>query len=175
MTRFIDITYPAHHHGAERVESAIETAQKVRLDFSGAHGLATLLLSAITAAIMVVAYQVMDSVAEGHLLAMWMALWIVAFVALALFAGATRQLAARAKSGLDASSLHRAQARADQRLWAMALRDSRLMSELQVAMTRGEEDAEAATPAMLARAARARSAVMAGASAGPGLSAASLL
>ena len=81
---------------------------------------------------MVVAYQVMDSVAEGHLLAMW----IVAFAALALCAGVTRQLAARVKSGLDAWSRNRAQSRADRRLWDMALRDSRLMSELQVATTR---------------------------------------
>ena len=110
---------------------------------------------------MVVAYQVMDSVAEGHLLAMWMALWIVAFAALALFAGVTRQLAARAKSGLDAWARNRAQARADLRLWTMAKQDSRLMTELQVAMTRGEEEG---SPALLARAARARSAVLRGTS-----------
>ena len=168
MTRFIDIHYPTRHHGADRVESVIDAARQVRRDFSGARCLATLLLSALTAAIMVVAYQVMDSVAEGHLLAMWMALWIVAFAALALFAGVTRDLAARAKSGLDAWSRNRAQARADRRLWDMALRDSRLMSELQVAMTRGEEEADTASPAMLARAARARSAVLRGTSQVPG-------
>ena len=63
-------------------------------------------------------------------------MWIVAFAALALFAGVTRQLAARAKSGLDAWSRNRAQSSADRHLWDMALRDSRLMSELQVATTR---------------------------------------
>jgi len=165
MTRFIDIDYPTHHHGADRVESAIDAAQKARRDFSGARGLATLLLSALTAAILVVAYQVMDSVAEGHLLAMWMALWIVAFAALALFAGGTRRLAARTRGGLDASSRSRAQTRADRRLWAMALEDNRLMTELQVAMTRGEEEGESATPAQRSRAARAKSAIAAGASA----------
>ena len=165
MTRFIDINYPTRHHGADRVESVIDAAQQVRRDFSCAHGLATLLLSALTAAI--VAYQVTDSVAEGHLLVMWMALWIVAFAALALFAGATRHLAARAKSGLDAWARNRAQARADLRLWTMAKQDSRLMTELQVAMTRGEEEAETGSPALLARAARARSAVQRGTSSVP--------
>ncbi len=116
MTSFIDIKYPSHHQGADRVESAIEAAQRVRRDFSSARGLATLLLSALTAAVMVVAYQVMDSIAEGQLLAMWMALWLVAFAALALFAGAARRLAARARSSLDAWSRHRAQACDDQRL-----------------------------------------------------------
>ena len=164
MARFINSNYPTHHQGADRIESVIDAAKEVRHDFSGARGLATLLLSALTAAILVVAYQVMDSVAEGHLLAMWMALWIVAFAALALFAGATRQLAARTKSGLDAWSRNRAQARADRRLWDMALRDSRLMSELQVAMTRGDEESDTASPAMLARAARARSALLRGTS-----------
>ena len=101
MTRFIDINYPTRHHGADRVASVIDAAEQVRRDFSGARGLATLLLSALTAAVMVVAYQVMDSVAEGHLLAIWIALWLVAFAALVIFAGMTRQFAARAKSGLD--------------------------------------------------------------------------
>ena len=162
MTRFIDINYPTRHQGAERVESVIDAAQEVRRDLSGARGLATLLLSAVTAAIMVVAYQLMDSVAEGHLLAMWMALWIVAFAALALFAGTTRDLVEHGKSGLDAWSRNRAQVRADQRLWRMALQDGRLMAELQMAVTRGEEDAGTASPSVLARAARARSAVLRG-------------
>ena len=164
MTRFIDINYPTRHLGAGRVESAIDAAQKVRRDFSGTRGLATLLLSALTAAIVVVAYQVMDSVAEGNLLAMWMGLWLAAFAALALFAGTTRQLAARAKGSLDAWARNRAQARADLRLWTMAKQDSRLMAELQVAMTRGEEEVDSGSPAVLARAARARSAVLRGTS-----------
>lgn len=162
MTRFIDINYLTRHRGADRVESVIDAAKEVRQDLSGTRGLATLLLSAVTAAIMVVAYQVMDSVADGHLLAMWMALWIVAFAALALFAGTTRELAARGKSGLDAWSRNRAQARADERLWSMALQDGRLMTELQAAMTREEEAAETASTAMRARAARARSALLRG-------------
>ena len=165
MTRFIDISYPTHHQGADRVESAINAAKQVGRNCSGARGLATLLLSALTAAIMVVAFQVMDSLAEGHLLAMWTALWIVAFVALALFAGAARRLVARAKSSLDAWSRQRAQTRADLRLWAMARQDSRLMAELQTAMMRGAEHSETATPAELARKARAWSAAMAGAGA----------
>ena len=168
MTRFINIDYPTHHHGADRVASAIGAVQQARRDFSGARGLATLLLSALTAAVMVVAYQLMDSIAEGHLLAMWMALWLVAFAALALFAGGTRRLATRARDALDAWSRNRAQARADQRLWAMATQDSRLMTELQVAMTREEEAAETASTAMRARAARARNAMLRGALAAQG-------
>jgi len=167
MTSFINIKYSAQHHGANRVESVIDAAQQVGHDFSGTRGLATLLLSAVAAAVMVVAYQVMDSVAEGHLLVMWMGLWAVAFAALALFAGAARRLAAGTKKSLDAWSRSLAEARADQRLWAMAKDDPRLMTDLQMAMSRSEVDAElmpAKAVATTEQAARAERAMKAGAS-----------
>ncbi len=149
MTSFINVNYPAQHQGANRVESAIDAAQHIGKSFSGTRGLATLLLSAVAAAVMVVADQVMDSVAEGHLLMMWIALWAVAFAALALFAGAARQVAVRTKSSLDAWSRSLAEARADQRLWAIAKQDSRVMADLQLAMMRKEtlNEATSATPA----------------------------
>jgi hypothetical protein len=165
MTSFIDIKYSTQHPGVARMESAIDTyvdlGQQVRHGLSGTRGLATLLLSAMAAATMVVAYEVMDSVAEGHLLVMWMVLWAAAFSALALFAGAARNLATRLVIGLDAWSLSLAQARSDQRLWAAAKQDHRLMADLQGAVLREEARTEVAketpdaplTPAM--RAARA--------------------
>ena len=165
MTSFIDIKYPDQHPGVARVESAIDASmdlsRQVRRSLSGTGGLATLLLSAMVAATMVVAYQIMDSVTEGHLLVMWIALWAVAFAALALFAGAARNLAARFVVGLDAWSRSLAEARSDQRLWAAAKQDHRLMADLQGAVLREEARIEVAketpetplTPAM--RAARA--------------------
>lgn len=136
MTTFINTNHSTRHVGAERLGMAVESAQHARLSLTGTRGLATLLLSAAAAAVMVVAYQVMDSVAEGHLLVMWIALWATAFVALALFAGTARMTAARIKIGMDAWSLSLAEARADQRLWATARTDSRVMADLQVALDR---------------------------------------
>ena len=165
MTSFINIEYPTEHPGVARIESAIgasvDAGQQVRRGLSGTRGLATLLLSAMTAAAMVVAYEVMDSVAEGHLLVMWMGLWAAAFVALALLAGVARNLAARLGAALDAWSRSLAEARSDQRLWDAARKDHRLMSDLQGAVLREEARLEVAqesasaplTPAM--RAARA--------------------
>lgn len=158
MTSFVNIKYSTQHPGVARVESVLDAARQLQHGFSGTRGLATLLLSAMAAAIMVVAYQVMDSVAEGHLLVMWIALWAVAFAALAVFAGAARNLAARLKAGLDSWSRSLAEARADQRLWAMAQTDPRLMADLQMAMLREEaktEVAQAATTAPAVRAAKA--------------------
>ncbi|MDB5884363.1 MAG: hypothetical protein JWR74_534 [Polaromonas sp.] len=156
MTSFVNANYSTQHHGANRVESAMVAVQHARRGFSGTRGLATLLLSAMVAAVMVVAYQVMDSVAEGHLLMMWIALWAVAFAALALFAGAARAMAMRTKNSLDEWSRSLAEARADQRLWATARQDSRVMADLQAAMTRSEtQPVSAGEAAITARATRA--------------------
>jgi hypothetical protein len=140
MTSFVTINYSTQHPGVARVESAIEAAGQLRQGFSGTRGLAALLLSAMSAAVMVVAYQVMDSVTEGHLLVMWVALWAVAFAALALLAGTALRAAKRLKSGLDDWSRSIAEARADQRLWAAAKRDPRVMADLQAAKSRAEID-----------------------------------
>ena len=160
MTRFVNIEYANDHPGVVRVESAIKSAQHIGRSFSGKRGLTTLLLSAMAAAVMVVAYQVMDSVAEGHLLVMWIALWAVAFVSLAAFAGTASQLATRLKVGLDDWSRALAEARADERLWATAKNDARVMADLQAAASRHDQDdtdaASSSSPGALATSLRAK-------------------
>jgi hypothetical protein len=74
------------------------------------------------------------------LLAAWVALWAVAFAAVGLFAGVSKTLAIQMKQGLDAWSSRMAQRRSDERLWAIAQTDARLMSELQTAMSRSDEE-----------------------------------
>jgi hypothetical protein len=138
MTRFVHVDYPTQHPGVARVESAIAAAQHVGRSFSGSRGLSTLLLSAMAAAVMVVAYQVMDTMAEGHMLVVWMALWAVAFTVLAVFAGAARTLSVSIIGGLDNWSRAVANAKADERLWAIARTDARVMSDLQSAMSRDD-------------------------------------
>ena len=142
MTSFINVQHPAEHPGVVRVEAALAATRQLKNQISGTRGLATLLLAAMVAAAMVVAYQVMDSVAEGHLLVVWIALWAVAFAALALFAGATRRLAARTVSGLNDWSQAIAQGRADMRRWEAARADPRVMADLQAAITRQKAAAE---------------------------------
>jgi len=146
MTSFVNVKHPAEHPGVVRVEAALAAAGQLKKQVSGTRGLATLLLSAMVAAATVVAYQVMDSVAEGHLLVIWIALWAVAFAALALFAGSARRLAARTLSGLNAWSQAIAQARADVRLWEVAKADPRVMADLQVAIASQEVAEQALQP-----------------------------
>jgi hypothetical protein len=136
MTTFISTNHSTRHVGAERIDLVVDNAQTVRRSLSGTRGLATLLLSAVAAAVMVVAYEVMDSVAEGHLLVMWIALWATGFIALALLSGTARLTVARLKTSMDAWSRSLAEARADQRLWASAQADARVMADLQAAIGR---------------------------------------
>ena len=156
MTSFVHIEYSKDHPGVARVEAAMESAQHIGRGFSGKRGLTTLLLSAMAAAVMVVAYEVMDSVAEGHLLVMWIALWAAAFVSLAVFAIPARNLANKLKVGLDDWSRALAEARADQRLWAAAKADPRVMADLQAAASRHDDEADAASPSALATSLRAK-------------------
>ena len=142
MTSFVHIKYANQHPGVARIESAINASQQMRKGFFGPASLATLLLSAMAAAVMVVAYQVMDSVMEGHLLVLWIGLWAAAFISLAFFAGVARRMATRISIGLDNWAKNLAKSRADERLWAMAKTDSRVMSDLQYAMSHNEQFAQ---------------------------------
>lgn len=107
--------------------------------------LATWMLTAGVAALVVLADHLIDDWAETHVLAAWLALWAVAVVAIAALRGVSRFLAQNLMVGLDAWSAHVARRRADERLWAMAQTDSRLMQDLQLAMDRSENKDEPVT------------------------------
>ena len=146
MSTFINTHYANEHPGVQRAESAIEGALMLRQRWSAFSGLVALLLTAVVAAVLVVAYQVMDSVVEGHLLVMWMALWALAFAGMALYSGTARNLVARGKSSLDNWARDQARARADERLWVIAKSDSRVMADLHCAITRQQSLTEADAP-----------------------------
>lgn len=121
------------HMGVERVRK-------------GVRGLPVLLLAAVVAAIVVAADRLIDIWADEHLFVAWVFLWVVAFAGLALFADTARSLARRAVVALDGWSQAVAEARAETRLWELARMDHRLMTELQAARTRAQDEQEAAAP-----------------------------
>ncbi len=143
MTSFVQPSFRTNHPGVDRMESAYDAAKQLRRSFDSTRGLAAMLLAAVVAAMLVVADQVVTTWADGDLLVAWIMLWAVAFAALALFAGTARKLAVRAIAAADAWSQRLAQARADERMWAIAQTDSRVMADLQVALTRSESEAAA--------------------------------
>lgn len=151
MARYVHLNYSTQHPGVARFESAFSAAQQLGRGFSTTRALSTLLLSAMAAAVMVVAYQVMDTVAEGHLMLVWMALWLTAFTVLAAFASSARTLACSITRGLDRWSRNVAETRADERLWAMARADARIMTDLQSAFARQGSDNGATDAASFAK------------------------
>lgn len=117
------------------------TAQGVKAaSTTSAKNLAIGLLAAGVSAMVVLVDQMIDGWAESHVLASWLALWAVAVLAIVLLRGFTRILAQRLMTGLDTWSANLARSRADERLWAMAQNDSRLMDDLQSAMARAEDE-----------------------------------
>ena len=147
MTSFVHLDYSTQHAGVVRLEAAVDTAltaaksaRQFKHRLFNTRTLSALLLSAIAAAVMVVAYQIMETMADGHLLVIWTGLWAVAFATLAVCASAVSQVVVGAKSKLDAWSRRIAAKRADERLWAIAKTDARVMTDLQAAMSHSEID-----------------------------------
>jgi hypothetical protein len=110
----------------------------IRRGFDSTKGLSFMLLAVMVSALVVVADQLIDTWADGHLFAAWVALWLVCFAAVAVFAGAARKLASAAINAGNAWSERLARARADERLWAIANSDPRVMADLNAAMSRTE-------------------------------------
>jgi hypothetical protein len=138
MTSFVQPSFPTQHPGVVRIEAAVDKVQAMRRDFDGTRGLSVMLLAAMAAALVVVADQLIETWVDGHLLVAWVALWLVAFAALALFSTLARNLAVKVVDALNAWSERVARARADARLWQIALTDPRLMADLNAAILRGE-------------------------------------
>ena len=113
-----------------------ETRPLAAAEGTSSRALASLLLAAGVAAVVVLADQLLDSWADRHEIASWLVLWGTAVVAIALLRGVTRYAARNAMGALDSWSASMAKRRADERLWSMAQTDARLMADLQSALDR---------------------------------------
>jgi len=151
MTSYTHAGYSTRHPDAEQAEAALQTARELHRGFDGGKGMAAVLLAAIVSALLVVADQLLDTWADGHLMAAWVALWAVGFVAIALLAGTVRRFSGKVVAALDGWAARKAQSRADERLWSIALKDARVMADLQSALARDDADA-ALSPAVAQRA-----------------------
>ncbi len=147
MTSFVHPQFPVQHPGVSRAESVVAAAQQLGKGFNSTRGLASMLLAAMVAALVVVADQLVETWADGHLFAAWVVMWMVGFAALALLANSARNLAAGLVHKLDGLVQRRAQARADERMWAYASTDARVMSDIRAAAARSEDDSVLSTTA----------------------------
>jgi hypothetical protein len=135
MTNFVQPSFPTHHEGIERVSEAIDSASNAYRNFDGARGVATFLLAAVVSGLILAAYQLIETWADGHLLAAWIALWTIAFAVLALAAGPIRSAVLNMKE-FDGSAMYAAwSARRksrlhDEKMWECARHDERLMEDI---------------------------------------------
>ena len=119
--------------------AAASAASAERRESTSSRALASLLLAAGVSALVVFADQRMASWADRHEVAAWLVLWGIAVLAIVLLRGLTRLLARQAMGALDQWSANVARRRADERLWAIAQTDPRVMADLQSALDSSEE------------------------------------
>lgn len=143
MTSFVHVEHPTTHPGVERIEALLAAAAAFRRSFDGTKRLAYVLLAAMVAALVVVAEQLIDTWADGHLMAAWVLLWLVAFAAMAVLAPTAKHVSLRLLRALDTWSRRLARQRADDRLWDLAQKDPRVMADLRVAIDRAESETAA--------------------------------
>ena len=143
MTSFVQLDQPSQHPGVARAELVLDRLRQARRNFDGARGVAALVLGAIVAAVLVVADRLVVDMTDGNMLAGWVVVWGLAFVALALLADSARSLALRGVALWKRVAARRA----DAQFLAHARTDPRIMQELQVALTRHQAQQEQAASA----------------------------
>ncbi len=135
MARSVSLSFPWGSSAAS-TPSVAAAAPARSAEAEASKPLAGMLLAAVMSALLVVADQLIETWANGHLLLVWVALWTVAFAALALLAPPLRQLANGLAQRVARGAQSRALQRADQALWRHAQTDARVMQDIQVATTR---------------------------------------
>ncbi|HRO81841.1 MAG TPA: hypothetical protein PLR92_10445, partial [Alicycliphilus denitrificans] len=134
MTKFAVIDFPSQHQGVARIEGAVSHLRRSATRFDPTRNGASLLLAALVAALLVVANEMVDTWGDGHLLAGWMLMWLIAFVGMALLAAPARRAAALLHGAVRSWSDARQRAAEDERTWNAALHDARIMADLSRAM-----------------------------------------
>jgi hypothetical protein len=134
MSKFVHLELPTRHAGVERVENAVAYLASVWPRFSGARVQASLLVTAIVAALLVVANQLIETVTEGHLFAVWIGLWAVGFALMALLAAPASRFVADLRQRLAKRRAARLAEEQDRKYWQAAIDDPRLMADIRAAM-----------------------------------------
>ena len=131
-------TVPPPYASASAANASVQMRANMGSALDNSRTLAGMLLAAFIAALLVVADQLIETWTDGHLLATWVALWIVAFATLALLATPLRQIASFVAGGFVSYLAQRQQQREEDRMWEAASHDPRVMEDIRAAMLRSE-------------------------------------
>jgi len=131
--------YLMHYNAAHDLSSAPASAMPgATAPAEASKTLAGVLSASVLAALLVVADQLIDSWADGHLLLAWVLLWSAVFTVLALLTPPLRRLSTAAALWLLGHMQAAAQARREAALWDYACQDPRVMDELRAAFARAD-------------------------------------
>ena len=136
MNTFMNPHFAQTHPGVGRLERVAQAVLASARFIDSARGMATMLLSAIVATLLVVANQVIDTWTDGHLLVAWTLLWVIAFSMLAIFAQPIKVFVLGVSHQWGEWKAKRHDRAQDARMWQAAQYDPRLMSEIRCAMQR---------------------------------------
>jgi hypothetical protein len=135
MTSFAHTSYPSVHPGVQRAIRVFGNIKNLVLRADSARGVAIILLSAIVSTVLVIVNQVIDTYTDGHLMAAWMFMWLVAFSTIALLAAPIRRSVNGFKPAFRSWLTARRERANDERMWEVALQDPRVMAEIQRAVS----------------------------------------
>lgn len=136
MSKFVQVDFSTQHAGVERLENAVSYLKSRPWGRDGARLQAGVLVTAVLAALLVAANQLIETITDGHLFAAWIGLWAVGFAAMALLAQPLSKMGAKLRSAWRNRSQARLAATQDDRYWQAALHDERLMADIRGAMSR---------------------------------------
>ena len=98
--------------------------------------LAGMLMAAVLAALLVVADQLIETWSDGHLLVSWVALWLVAFAALAGLAQPLRKWVGKLTLAISRHAQEAKVRSIEAQLWECAHYDRRIMADVMQAWQR---------------------------------------
>jgi hypothetical protein len=131
--------YLMHYNAAHDLSAAPASATPgATAPAEASKTLAGVLSASVLAALLVVADQLIDSWADGHLLLAWVLLWSAVFTVLALLTQPLRRLSTASALWLLGHMQAAAQARREAALWDYACQDPRVMDELRAAFARAD-------------------------------------
>jgi hypothetical protein len=140
MTAFAHVDYPTEHPGVERAENVVAAFHRAMARFDGARGAGSLLLAAGVAGLLVVANQVVDTWVDGHFVAAWMVLWVIAFAGIAIFSAPARSAGVALRAAGARWAETRRLAMEDEKTWQLAVKDLRVMADISHALDRRAVD-----------------------------------
>jgi hypothetical protein len=138
MSKFVHVDMPLSHPGTERLENALAHLKSLPARFDRARATSSMLLAAVVSGVLLAADALIKEVTDGHLLLVWLATWIVGFMALVFLAKPISQLARSLRTSLANWKQERRAANQDARLWDLAKYDARVMADIRAAMGRSE-------------------------------------